>query len=101
VAVADAPKARTTPRFYRTHRVKDRFGLLFHPVGKAPLVLSQVAGNAHEGEPEPATVTVLRVQVEKVGVVGQRLGLEADRTDMPPASEVILLLLAPGRDVGR
>src|SRR5215213_2850515 len=48
VAAADATKAWTTPRFLRTHGVKDIFGLLFHPVGKAPLVLSQVAGDAHE-----------------------------------------------------
>src|SRR5215212_1335295 len=48
VAAADATKARTTPRFLRTHGVKDVFGLLFHPVGKTPLVLSQVAGDAHE-----------------------------------------------------
>src|SRR5919112_4296828 len=33
VAAADATKARTTPRFLRTHRVKDVFGLPFHPVG--------------------------------------------------------------------
>src|SRR5215213_4219695 len=56
VAAADAPKALTTPRFLRTHRAKDAFGLLFHPVGKAPLVLSQIAGDGHKGEPEPAAV---------------------------------------------
>src|SRR5215217_2883094 len=100
VAAADATKARTTPRFHRTHRVKDLFGLLFHPVGKAPLVLSQIAGNAHEGEPEPASVTVSRVQVEEVGLIGQRLGLEPDGADVLPASKVILILLAPGQDIG-
>ena len=48
VAAAGATKARTTPPFLRTHRVKDILGLLFYPVGEAPLVLSQVAGDAHE-----------------------------------------------------
>src|SRR5215211_2499183 len=101
VATADATKARTTPRFHRTHRVKDLFGLLFHPVGKPPLVLSQVAGNAHEREPEPAAVTVSRVQIEEVRVIGQRLGLEPNRADVLPAFKVILVPLAPGRNVGR
>ena len=79
VAAADATKARTTPHFLRSHRVKDVFGLLFHPVGKAPLVLSQVAGDAHEREPKPAAISVSRVQIEEVGLVGQRLGLEPNR----------------------
>ena len=101
VAAADATKARTTPRFLRSHRVKDVFGLLFHPVGKAPLVLSQVAGDAHEWEPKPATISVSRVQIEEVGLVGQRLGLEPNRADVLPASKVIFVPSAPGWDVGR
>src|SRR4051794_3702827 len=101
MAAADATKARTAPRFVRTHRVKDAFGLLFHPVGKTPLVLSQVAGDTYEGKPEPAAVTVSGIQVEEVGLVGQRLGLEPNRADVLPASKVILVPPAPGRDVGR
>src|SRR5215217_1313365 len=100
VAAADATKALTTPRFHRTHHVKDLFGLLFHPVGKAPLVLSQIASDTHKGEPEPASVTVPRVQIEEVCVIGQRLGLETNSADVLPASKVILVLLTPGRNVG-
>src|SRR5215212_1841825 len=96
VAAADATKAWTTPRFLRTHGVKDIFGLLFHPVGKAPLVLSQVAGDAHEREPKSAAISVSRVQIEEVGSVGQRLGLEPNSADVLPASKVIFVPSAPG-----
>src|ERR687894_1283691 len=100
VAAADAAKSRTTPGLRRPHRVQDLLGLGLHPVGEAPLVLSQITGDTDEGKPEPAAVAVARVQVEEVGVVGQRLGLEPDRADVLPASEVILVPLAPGRDGG-
>jgi hypothetical protein len=86
VAAHDATKALTTPRFQCTHHLKDLFGLPFHPVGKAPLVLSQIASDRHKGEPEPAAVTVPRVQIEKVPVIGQRLGLEPSRLPVASAS---------------
>jgi hypothetical protein len=43
---------------------------------------------------------VSRVQVEEVGLIGQRLGLEPNRADVLPVSKVILVPFAPGRDVG-
>lgn len=101
VAAADATKARTTPGLRRAHRAQDLLCLGFHPLGKAPLVPAQITGDSDERKPEPAAIAVVRVKVEKVGVIGQRLGLEADRADMLPASEVILILLALGRDVAR
>ena len=57
------------------------------------------SGSSHDDRHHSilATLTVSRVQVEEVGVVGQRLGLEPNRADVLPASKVILVPFAPGR----
>src|SRR5918997_1922639 len=51
VAAANAAKAWAAPRLRRPHRAQDLLGLGLHPLGEAPLVLPQIAGDPHQWEP--------------------------------------------------
>src|SRR3712207_147135 len=99
VATAHAAKAGAPPSLRRPHDAEDLFGHVLHPLGEASLVLPEVAGDAYEGQAEPALVAMAGIQVLKVGAVGERFGLEPDRADVLPPAEVVLIPLAPSRDV--
>src|SRR5919107_6407717 len=62
VAAAHAAKARTAPGLGRAHRAQDLFGFALHPLGQAPLVLPQIAGDTDEGNAQPAAVAVAWIQ---------------------------------------
>src|SRR5215204_4829833 len=98
VAAADACKAWSAPGLRRPHLAQYLLGPVLHPCGEPLLVLAEVVGDADERHPAP--VAVAGIEIEKVVLVGERVGLDADGAKVLPLADVVLVALAPRRHVG-
>ena len=101
VAASHPGKAVTPPGAGCAHAPQYFFRLRFHPIGQPVFVLSQVIRDSKDRETNPAPVSIVRVDVHEVVIVGQGVWLDANNAEMLPLPEVILVGFPPALDAGR
>jgi hypothetical protein len=100
VATPYAGEAIATPRLTGAHLRKDLLGLGFHPVCETLFVLAKVVSESQNRETKAAAIPVVRIEIDEVAYIRQRVGLDADYAKILPCEQVILIGFSPALNVG-
>src|SRR5829696_260810 len=101
VRASGPSEARPAPGPRGTHRSQDLLTLPSHEVDQSQLIRLQVVGHPDDRHAKPTAVTMVRIDIEKVALVGKRLRLHADHAPVLPAAQMILVGPPPTRDIRR
>jgi hypothetical protein len=70
VTAADTCESLATPGSRGSHACENFFGFRLHPIGEPVFILPKIVGNAKNWIADPASVAVIRVEINKIAGIG-------------------------------